>query len=140
MRFRPAAAAVALLALLAAGASPAASPCPLPGAIPHGCCSGQPPAPVADGARCCSAGEPSDLASSADDGHGSRCDCIHAPAAPAAEAVAGPTPPSDELHPAGEGAAARRAALTGGASVRPAEHKPSSIPPPIFLLDCAFLI
>jgi hypothetical protein len=141
---RRALAAVTSIAVLALLAMPAGDSCAVGGDAPHLCCSTA-PAPVQPTAAgsCCS-----DDASSAV-GHdarkptsrGAECNCVHAPHAPAAAVVGTPTSPLDEGSPATlPAAAAVRTEAPAWAGVRHHDPASRSAPPPLFLLDCAFLI
>lgn len=143
MRLRRAAAAATLLALLAAGSIPAADPCLVSAQTPHRCCAGKPPTPAAETDGCCSGAGLSGRSPStapAADAPGSPCDCLHAPAVPAAAAVAGPTSSTHEADLLAHRAAAWANRPIGESMAPPSERRPPSNQPLLFLLDCAFLI
>lgn len=141
---RRALAAVTSIVVLALLATPAGDACAGGNGAPHPCCSAAPtPDPPSAPGTCCGAGaSPAagrDAMTSASRDPG--CHCAHAPRAPAAVVVGTPTSPLDE-GPAATlpVAAAVRSEAPASASVCHHDPVSRSAPPPLFLLDCAFLI
>lgn len=127
---------VGVMAVLLAGALPGVDGCALAAAPDHACCAEAAPEPTSS---CCSSLEAETSGTEAGDQTG--CDCIHPPSTPAdmATSTASPAPngatsldlkTNDRFF----GATLRQRGLTIERQVR---IKP---PPPVFLLDCSFLI
>lgn len=139
---RRTAAVASLIALLALLAVPSGDACPVDSATPHDCCASVTRAPAPESDSCCSTAEdePSGRVLSTSGVLDPDCHCIHAPAAPTGAAVGTPTPNLD-----GVGSAATRdaAVLPSAPRIGPpvlADPVARSAPPPLYVLDCAFLI
>ena len=142
MKFVRALAAFAVVFSLVPAAVPRVDACPVPATAPHGCCAIPVNLERPTPSSCCGteASRPP-LSAAAFGSPLVRCDCVHAPAEPAAVAVGTPTPSLDDLHaspglsPSGK---LFRVRTTNG--LRSALTLGSSSPPLLFILDCAFLI
>jgi hypothetical protein len=127
--------AVGITAVLLTGTAPGGDACAVAASSDHACCVEQVHEPAS---ACCST--TSVPASSTADERGSRCDCIHPASTPAAM-VPSSSPPSPEkaLCTAPNHHALPSDELTD-TSARTTAQVRNHAPPPVFLLDCAFLI
>jgi hypothetical protein len=125
------------LVVVVVSCTTAAGPaCAWTGSETHGCCSSMAEATAVKPEGCCSTkGEsvPSPTPPA------NECDCIHAPSAPAGITVGTPTPPADPESQL-RGDDTHLATLFEGAT-SDIDRAPTgeTHPPPLFLLDCAFL-
>lgn len=131
---------VGLVALLVVVATPAGPWCAWASQTPHSCCAES--RPQVDQARPCCGGADQEPAAPATSLGPSGCDCLHAPASGEVVPVGTPTVPAppDMVQEVRTGDPAVRANACG--LRHPADHVPldGSSPPPLFLIDCAFLI
>ena len=126
---------IGIAAVLLTGSVPGGDGCGVATPTDHACCAE--PAPERTSACCPSTSSP---ASPAEDEHGSRCDCIH-PASTQAAMVASSSPPEPEKTQSAErNCDGPFSDLLCQRSVRATGHLRNHPPPPVFLLDCAFLI
>jgi hypothetical protein len=127
--------AVGIVAVLLTGTPPGSDGCALAASSDHACCAQAAPEPSPG---CCS----SDKAAAAptEPDHGSRCDCIH-PASTQSALVASSSPPApDKTQSVEPNAEAPSSGSLSENPARTARHVRNHPPPPVFLLDCAFLI
>ena len=128
---------IGLVALLVSFATLGGPACAWTGGATHGCCA-EPeaaPAPATDG--CC--GESTTTSQSPTPAPGDGCDCLHAPSAPAAITVGTPTSVLDRDADACGGFSIEVARIDLGPEHADAASTELRHPPPLFLLDCAFL-
>jgi hypothetical protein len=130
-RFIAIAGCVAFVVSLAIPGGPA---CAWTGDGTHGCCAVPAVETDVDPSGCCDQPDPSPAPEPS-----GGCDCVHAPSAPTAVTVGTPTVNADSATTAysDESSALTQIESTEQSTV----HVPSgrNHPPPIFLLDCAFL-
>lgn len=142
MRGRRHLAALTLVVALASLAVPQADVCAMDGAARHDCCAPPATAPGPPAEPCCSS-VPSAPPPSAATGETDRaeCDCIHAPAVPEAATVGTPTLSGDESSALpGSDTSVTHASPVRGALASDHGHRFTGEPPPLYLMECAFLI
>jgi hypothetical protein len=136
MKMRRFIAAFGFLAVVVSVTTAGGPACAWTGSETHGCCSSEVEEVAVEPEGCCSSKE-EPLPSPAPPA--SECDCIHAPSAPAGVTVGTPTPPADpdtELR----SDVTHLAATFEGTTQNIDRARTGEIhPPPLFLLDCAFL-
>ncbi len=141
MRTRRHLAALTILVALVPVAVPRADACHVGGAVPHECCAPTPAVESTPSASCCATDASSPPPSAATQGPAqNRCDCVHAPEDPATVTVGTPTPTVDDIEPSAlhSMTAVPRPIWTENGSRSDLAH--GLLPPPLFILDCAFLI
>ena len=132
---------LALVGVLTSAAVPTVDACAVAGAAPHECCASIAKPESAPPASCCGAeSSPPPLNVAAHDGFQERCDCFHPPADAQAAAAGIATPCVDSMK-----ANAVRGARGELSMARMSQGPQSAVardlsPPPLFILDCAFLI
>ena len=127
--------AVGIAALLLTGTAPGSDACGFVLSADHACCA--PSAPESSSGCCAGTDVPTPPPAPE---HDDPCDCIH-PASTQAEMVVSTSPPALEksLSPS-PSHQAPASDVRPDASARTAAQLRSHAPPPVFLLDCAFLI
>jgi hypothetical protein len=135
MMLKRAAFVAGLAAILIIGPVPSADACAVSTAHDHACCAASRPEEVYS---CCSSTETPALDTVDHDLH---CGCFHRPATPAAAAANG-----GSLDPGDHGSPIQTVGILAARTSRSTRHSAverrirSHPPPPVFLLDCAFLI
>ena len=127
---------VAIVAVLPTGTLPAADACATFAVPDHACCAEPAPEPTSS---CCTKMEAS--GTPAETGHENGCDCIHPLSAPVAVTVSmAPSAPEDSA-PVDPMTKDRLFDHTSLSTARAIDHRVGTHPPPpVFLLDCCFLI
>ena len=127
---------VGIAAVLLTGAIPGVDGCALAAAPDHTCCAEPAPEPTSS---CCSSMEAS--GSRTETEHQTGCDCVHPPSTPAdVVASTAPTVPDDDAS-VDLKSEDRFFTISLQRRARAIEHRVRSHPPPpVFLLDCSFLI
>jgi len=127
---------IGIAAVVLTGALPGIDDCAFSAVPDHACCAEPAPEPSSS---CCSSMEPSEKRTETD--HQTGCDCIHPPSTPA-DVVASTAPPVPD-----DDASLKlttEASFSGITAQRPAGAIEPRVrthpPPPVFLLDCCFLI
>jgi hypothetical protein len=141
VKFRNFLAPLTIALIFAPMTGPAADSCLAQGVPSHDCCA-RPPAPERATADSCCAGNDASPARSRVPQSSShdRCDCVHSPAEPEAVSVGTPTPPSDDLRASSAEAPNQEPIFSRWEVCRHCDRSRGSPTPPLFILDCAFLI
>ena len=136
MKMRRFIAVLGLVTVVVAFTTAGGPACAWTGSDSHGCCSNTVEEAAVEPEGCCSTTEEADPSPTPPTGE---CDCIHAPSAPAGVTVGTPTPPADPgADPRGD-VTQFAAVFEGFAQGYSHAHTGDAHPPPLFLLDCAFL-
>lgn len=127
--------AIGIAAVLLTGTAPGGDGCGLVLSADHTCCA---PSATEASSECCADSDGPDHSPAPE--HRDRCDCIHPVSSQAALFVSSSPPaPEEPLSTAPKHDAPSSDALPDN-SVRTAPQVRNHAPPPVFLLDCAFLI
>ena len=127
---------VGIAAVLLTGIFPGGDACALAEAADHACCAEPTPEPTSS---CCSSMEESDSRTAAD--HQNGCDCIHSPSTPGDVIVSIAPLVQDDEASLDLNTEDRFFDITLQTRARTIEYRVRSHPPPpVFLLDCSFLI
>jgi hypothetical protein len=130
-----------ILVALVPIAVPQADACLASAGAPHRCCA-PPAAPEITAETSCCGGDASSRPPSASTRSSpqNRCDCVHAPAEPEAVTVGTPTPSVDDIEPSALHSMNVVPSLAWTANGSRSNLAYGVLPPPLFILDCAFLI